>query len=79
MGFPHQQKGFYIYVSTTCQDTTSTDVIFYEDFTTAIAQTWQHFNDSLALIPTTQEPIPSGIPEEHTCETSNLPQLDGHK
>ena len=65
IGFPHNQKGFQIYVPSTRQTKTSLDVEFDEHFKTAIAYNWKPFNDSLTLRPLeTSSIIPEG-PTEH--------------
>jgi transposase InsO family protein len=51
IGFPENQKGYLLYVPSTRSICVSGDVFFDENFSSAIARTWQQFHDGLALIP----------------------------
>ncbi len=57
IGFDSVHKGYLVYCPGSCHILTSEDVIFDESFVTAIALSWQHHRDSLAL-----QPVLSTIP-----------------
>jgi transposase InsO family protein len=72
IGFHTNQKGYVIYSPGSRQIIISDDIIFDENFTSAIATTWQQHKDSLAL-----QPILSYIPDisttlEHTGTIADI-------
>jgi hypothetical protein len=58
IGFDTHQKGYVIYCPGSHSIVISDDVLFNEQFTSAIALTWQKFHDGLAL-----RPLASFIPD----------------